>query len=534
MNFEEEINRIRHKIIDVTLIASAVFVTIALVGSLTRMFYTGWLPLYGLHSIATALLLMTNAFKSRLSLKVKAFSFFLSFFLVAVSGGFYFKLAGGFHFGIIIIVLSTLLFGRKEGILYSILILVSLFIVALLSSLHILKDSVDYNSYMRQPTTWLSFIVGYSFIFMVIIYSLSLYYKLFNDTLRASSGKTEKLLQAFDILQKSEDKYRSVVETSRSGYVFVDNSFNITFVNKSFSEMTGYQPEDLLGKSYKVLIRNKEVDWDSFLQSIATTYNERKESVELEMSTKDGNLLPISVNIYKSNHNDSAMFWAVLTDLREKKSLEKEVFSTMLRAEENERGRYAKELHDGLGPLLSTSMIYVHSIGAENDIKLIKDYAARAYIILEDATTTVKDISNNLSPLILKEYGVAHAIRSFIEKITVATNIKFIIEDTVKGRLEDTIEFTCYRVMVELCNNSIKYSQANMVKVSMRYETGYYRLQYSDNGVGFEFQNAVAQMKGFGILNLEHRIKKLGGTFIYETSEGKGVNVSIAIKTELL
>lgn len=201
----------------------------------------------------------------------------------------------------------------------------------------------------------------------------------------------------------------------------------------------------------------------------------------------------------------------------------------MIFSEENERERYAKELHDGLGPLLSTGMIYLHILKDEHDHALIKEYSNRAYNLLEDATKTVKEISNNLSPLILKEYGLAHALRSFIEKVEHATLIKFKINDELTERFPEIIEFTIYRSFVELINNSLKYSRANEVVIDFKYEHQTALFYYKDNGEGFDYESTISNERGFGLMNIENRINKIGGQYNYITAPGKGVQVSIKL-----
>ncbi|PLX17367.1 MAG: hypothetical protein C0599_13695, partial [Salinivirgaceae bacterium] len=134
--------------------------------------------------------------------------------------------------------------------------------------------------------------------------------------------------------------------------------------------------------------------------------------------------------------------------------------------------------------------------------------------------------------LILKEYGMVHAMRSFIEKTQNITEIKFTIADHLEGRFDETLETTMYRTLVELTNNSIKYSKAKHINYSFNYENGELKINYKDDGVGFDYQKAIDNHSGFGLLNLQNRIKKLRGYYLYNTSPGKGVEVYISIKTK--
>ncbi len=333
-------------------------------------------------------------------------------------------------------------------------------------------------------------------------------------------------------LRGSENKYRSIFETTANGIVLIDEAKQIVDCNNSFCKIFDYSKTDLIHQNYKCFLVDESEKWDQIFFENATEYSSKPNLFEAEGLRKDGSSVPIEINTRKIIIEGNQFYWGFIKDLSEQKSMDKRIFSTMVKSEEKERERYAKELHDGLGPLLSTGLIYVDTIINESNDKQLKEYAQRAHTILVDSTNTVKEISNNLSPVILNEYGMAQAIRSFIEKIRNATQIKFSINDELDQRFPEIIEFTIYRTLVELVNNAIKHSNARQLTIAFSMHQSLLKVSYTDNGDGFDLQKVRNTNKGFGLLNLENRIKRINGKYNYITSPGKGVQVTIKLKTQ--
>ncbi|MBK3518981.1 PAS domain S-box protein [Carboxylicivirga marina] len=332
-------------------------------------------------------------------------------------------------------------------------------------------------------------------------------------------------------LKDSEAKYRSIFETSANGIVLINEEKKIVDCNSSFCSIFGFDKDELINQSYKSFLLNEGNEWDMFFDQ-ASNKPFTSNVFEIDAQKKDGTIVPVEMNTSKIMIDGKPFCLGNMKDLTEQKNVDKRIYSTMVKSEEKERERYAKELHDGLGPLLSTGLIYVDTIFNESDNEQLKEYAQRAHSILIDSTNTVKEISNNLSPVILNEYGITQAIRSFIEKIKNATHINFSITDTLTQRFPEIIEFTIYRTLVELVNNAIKYSNAKHVKIGFSMKHQLLEVTYSDDGVGFDLLKIKDANQGFGLLNLENRIRKISGKYKYRTAPGKGVEVKIKLKTK--
>jgi signal transduction histidine kinase len=216
-----------------------------------------------------------------------------------------------------------------------------------------------------------------------------------------------------------------------------------------------------------------------------------------------------------------------------RKQNESRVLSAILRTEENERLKFAKDLHDGLGPILSSVKMAIsalsRSITKDNDKKIVENTAK----LIEESLISLKEISNKLSPHILNNFGLLKAIESFISKLDTSSGLHIDLQSNIENkRFDYNIEVVLYRVVCELIANTIKHSGANNISIILNEKEDYIELKYSDNGIGFDENTLEAQTSGMGYSNIKSRIKSLDGTFDIETSPNAGLNVNIGIKVK--
>ena len=210
---------------------------------------------------------------------------------------------------------------------------------------------------------------------------------------------------------------------------------------------------------------------------------------------------------------------------------EKRVINAIINTEEDERKRFAKDLHDGLGPLLSTVKMSLSALHER-----IKDPSGKVILnntnhLVNEAIATIKDISNNLSPHILTNFGLASAIGAFTTKINQTKAIVIDFNSNMeKIRLENDKEVVIYRAVCELINNSILHSGASKIEIELNKHEKFVTLQFYDNGRGFDTATLTKEdTKGMGLSNIETRVKTVEGVFILESTKGKGTSALIKI-----
>lgn len=213
---------------------------------------------------------------------------------------------------------------------------------------------------------------------------------------------------------------------------------------------------------------------------------------------------------------------------RHRQMTDKRILTAVLRAEEKSRANFSKELHDGLGPLLSSAKISLSALSREEMSEERREIFNNTLYVVEEALHSLREISNNLSPHVLSDFGLARGIRNFIDRSQSLHNVKISFATNLKGERYNTdIEVIMYRVVCELVTNSLKHSGCSDIRLSLSASGDILELQYSDNGRGF---NPQAMMDcGMGLSNINSRINSLNGEFDIRSSKGKGMTASVKV-----
>lgn len=211
---------------------------------------------------------------------------------------------------------------------------------------------------------------------------------------------------------------------------------------------------------------------------------------------------------------------------------EKMFLNTIIQTEERERKRFAKDLHDGLGPLLSTVKMSVSSLAQMKHDAISQEIVENTELVINEAIKSLKEISDNLSPHILNNFGLLRALNNFCNKINVARTIKINLESDLKDeRFDSNVEVVLYRVICELINNTIKHAKAKKIDLSLTKEGDYLTIVFKDDGKGFDVKKIMEQPSGsgMGLSNIYSRINSLKGEINVESEHKKGTLVTIKV-----
>jgi len=225
------------------------------------------------------------------------------------------------------------------------------------------------------------------------------------------------------------------------------------------------------------------------------------------------------------------IFYSLKKAETDRSRTEKRVLNAIINTEENERKRFAKDLHDGLGPLLSTVKMSLSSltprINDPSDIVILNN----TNHLVNEAISTIKDISNNLSPHILSNFGLSSAIGAFTTKINQTRAVEIVFKSNMENqRLENDKEVVLYRAVCELINNAIQHSGASKIEIELNKLDKFITLQFYDNGRGFDTSKLSKEdTKGMGLSNIETRVRTVEGVFILESTPGTGTSALIKL-----
>ncbi|MBU2649457.1 MAG: sensor histidine kinase, partial [Bacteroidetes bacterium] len=201
------------------------------------------------------------------------------------------------------------------------------------------------------------------------------------------------------------------------------------------------------------------------------------------------------------------------------------ILGAVINAEEKERARLSKELHDGLGPILSAIKLYVNQLKDESDENEKQELFGITTDIIDEAIENTRTISNNLRPRVIEEYGLVKAIKEFIRKINKTQKIGITFNsENIPEKLNKTLELIFYRIINELINNTIKHAGATHVDVFLEYRDERLVLTYHDDGVGFDEQEIFDhESQGMGLNNILSRIRSIDGDVSFESQPGQGM-----------
>lgn len=215
------------------------------------------------------------------------------------------------------------------------------------------------------------------------------------------------------------------------------------------------------------------------------------------------------------------------TQLKREREAQIDFSKRLIQSQENERKRIASELHDSLGQdlLVIKNVAMINKAASE----FFDDIAKTAGSAIDE----VRRIAYNLHPYQLDSLGLTKAIASMINQISESSAIKFdLASDNIDGILSKEKEISVFRIIQENLNNILKHSGAEKAFILISLENNFLQIDIRDNGRGFDFEKISKKSKGFGLKNLQNRIKLLGGTIQYSSSTEYATIVLIKIPVQ--
>ncbi|GHA54106.1 sensor histidine kinase [Pontibacter akesuensis] len=226
-------------------------------------------------------------------------------------------------------------------------------------------------------------------------------------------------------------------------------------------------------------------------------------------------------------HQDQVRY---LHDLKQRQLLE-----ATFQAQEEERRRVARDLHDEVGAMLALVKLNLHQLINNAAVKdeglLTAGYNIKQQ--LDDVLSSVRRISHDLMPVVLEKMGLAQALealrRSFMSTGLLRITVKY---NEKNRRLQAKHELLLFRMVQELLNNTLKHAQASEVTLDLFFGEDRTELIYMDNGKGFDLgslQNRQNTEGGLGIMSLQSRAALMGGDITITSAPGKGTKAEITL-----
>ena len=340
-------------------------------------------------------------------------------------------------------------------------------------------------------------------------------------------------------LKVSELRYRRLFETAQDGILILNaDSGQIDDVNPFLTDMLGYSREELLGNKLWEIGPFKDVEASKAeFRELQREAYVRYEDLPLE--TRDGKAINVEFvsNIYQVNGD--RVVQCNIRDITKRKRAEEKLkeYSRQLQvlsrrlveAQETERRKIARELHDEIGQALTVIQLNLQAVIIAPDKKTLTLRLNESLAVVDRVQAQVRDISLNLRPLILDDLGLEPALRWFTKKQAALVGLpaRFHAEP-LKHRLNQVIETECFRVAQEALTNVVRHAHAKTLNVELRKEGGQLHLRVRDDGIGFDVgavREEAVRGASLGLLSMEERAALAGGGLEFKSVPGKGTEV---------
>jgi PAS domain S-box-containing protein len=355
---------------------------------------------------------------------------------------------------------------------------------------------------------------------------------------------TERV-HAENALKESENLYRTIFETTGTAIAIDDADTTILLANIEYEKLTGYSKEELEGrKSWTEFV--EKGDMDSILRYHRlrrTEHDAAPRNYEFRLIDRRGNIKYIYATASLIPGTNRSL--GSLLDITERKKAEEELKKSheqlrnfakrLAEAEEIERQKIARELHDQVGQNLTALGINLSILRNQLPDTSTGQINARlndSMGLLEETAKRIRDVMSDLRPSVLDDYGLMAAIRWFSERISKRTGLIIHVEDQdTKVGLSSETEITLFRIAQELLTNITKHAKATEVSIRLDSMDGKVQFVIIDNGVGFDATalNQIGEAT-WGLLNVRERAEAIDGILTIESSPGQGTRVVIEVK----
>jgi len=319
---------------------------------------------------------------------------------------------------------------------------------------------------------------------------------------------------------QNEQKFRNLFDNSTDAIIIQSADGIIFEMNDEFKKLINKTNNDPHFLS-KLL---KENEKERFFQKIQEIQNTSNFFIfETEFNIIDNETIPVEIKSKEVDYLESKAILSLIRNTTYRKKFERELVNTIIETEEKERARLAADLHDDIGPILSSMKMLTGLLRDSKNIEKSQIISNQIFELVTESIRSLRETSNSLSPHILKNYGIIAATRNIIQSIQHSVTIN-IETNCDQERFESTTEIIYYRVMRELLNNTIKHAEATEININLHKQNNILSFTYRDNGKGFNVEEKTKRSaSGMGLYNIISRINSLEAKYSIDSTEGEGI-----------
>jgi PAS domain S-box-containing protein len=344
--------------------------------------------------------------------------------------------------------------------------------------------------------------------------------------------------------QASEHRFSRLFEDASIGIALEGPGGHLDSVNPAFCDMTGYTKEELLQLSCHNLSHPDDLPAESILFEELWDGKRKSYQMDKRFFRKDGSVFwaHISVSLLRSQEGPPLVI-GMAKDISESKASQEQltaakaelqrVTARLIQAQDNERGRISRELHDDVGQRLS--LLAVHLDTLQQQLAALGNISAAQKTsdlrrFASELGSDIHDLSHELHSSKLQHLGLRAALKDLCEKASVKNQVAVTcLADGLRNNLPPDVALCLFRVAQEALNNVLKHSHSDKASVEAVESGRVIALKISDSGHGFD---PTRCQWGIGLTSMRERLRIIGGELVVRSTPGAGTEITAEVKLE--
>jgi PAS domain S-box-containing protein len=334
-----------------------------------------------------------------------------------------------------------------------------------------------------------------------------------------------------------EQVFYKLFKASPIGIALHHPAGRLVFANPVLCSMLGFSEEELRGRRFSELSPAEDTQEDCALLQQLWTGSIASYSLEKRFFRRGGSLIWGHLSVALLGDNTPPLVVTIVEDITERIKTQEELLHSeatlqrlaggLIQAQEEERSRIARELHDDITQRLALLAANLECL--EQDLPISQQHLNRGLAEIrrevQELGSDVQDLSHRLHSSRLEVLGLAQAARSFCEDYSLRHRVKidFCAKNIPKG-LSNDVSLCLFRVLQEASQNATKHSGSQHFQVSLTGEAGEIHLKVHDSGIGFNPEDAI-KGHGLGFTSMSERLKLVKGTLSVDSRPQRGTTI---------
>jgi PAS domain S-box-containing protein len=365
--------------------------------------------------------------------------------------------------------------------------------------------------------------------------------QLFEQSQRYVAELEERIAErkrAETALRESEERYRELFENAKDAIYVHDLEGTYIKINRAAEELSGYSREEIVGHKFTEFVSEEHIR--CVQESFCTKFEGQDEtSYEVDVIAKDGRRVPVEVSSRAIYENGVLVgVQGMARDITERKLAQDalQMFSRQLiEAQEDERRRISRELHDQIGQILTAVKMNLYTVQEFCKTSEAGSYVKDNIEAVDEALRLVRDLSVELRPSVLDDLGLVSALRWYTDRYSRRTGITVDVKIGLRNqneRFSRELETTCFRIAQEALTNITRHARATHGLVRLARTGNSLVLTVQDNGVGFDvhaLHKRSPRVATLGLVGMQERAHGAGGTLKIDSAISKGTEITFTV-----